>query len=138
MKSAMNIAGAKSGTEQTMDACAPAADTRFGGPQANRSHRGGGAIRMHCPHCDHLSKARSSEPLTPLCREIRYQCMNVNGDDPCGHTFVAVIEIRRTIVPSARPNPRINLPISPRRAPMTPRGPTSLAANDDAPRPGTI
>ena len=133
MNSAMDIAGAKSGTEHTMDACAPAADTRFGGPQANRSHRGGGAIRMHCPHCNYMAKARSSEALTPLCREIRYQCTNIDGDAYCGHTFVAVIEIRRTIVQSASPNPRINLPISPPRAPMTSRGPAVLAANDDGP-----
>lgn len=136
MISAMTMTGATSGTELTMDACAPAADTRFGGVQANRSHRGGGAIRTHCPHCNALAKARSSEALTPLCRELRYQCTNIDGDAPCGHTFVAVIEIRRTIVQSARPNPRIKLPISPPRAPMGLRGPASMAANDDGPRAG--
>ena len=138
MNSAMDIPGAKSGTEQTMDACAPAADTRFGSPQANRSHRGGGAIRMHCPHCNHMAKARSSEALTPLCREIRYQCTNIHGDAFCGHTFVAVIEIRRTIVQSASPNPRIKLPISPPRGPMPPRSPAPSAANDDTPKPSPI
>lgn len=66
---------------------------------------------------------RSSKTLTPLYRELRFQCTNVEGDDPCGHTFIASFEITRTIVPSARPNPRIRLPQGMPR-PTTP-------ANDD-------
>lgn len=52
---------------------------------------------------------RSSEQITPLVKELRYQCSNLN----CGHTFVASLSIERSIVPSAMPNSRIKLPVSP-------------------------
>lgn len=133
MNSANDRDGACSGTTDTMQALASSSERRFGAPLANRSHRGGRGVRVHCPHCLALAKTRGSEALTPLCREFRYQCTNVDGDEPCGHTFVAVMEIRRTIVPSARPNPRVNLPISPPRAARTPKDVPNVAANDDAP-----
>lgn len=113
------------------EAVAEPRDTQFGGRHANRSYRGGGAVRVHCPHCGTLSKARSSESITPLLRELRFQCKNVDGDDFCGATFVAVLEIRRMIVQSARPNPRIKLPVASPRPRGRPSGPASLAANDD-------
>lgn len=92
---------------------------RWGGERS----RHGGTLRTVCPHCEAPAKVRSSKTLTPLYRELRFQCSNVDGDNPCGHTFIASFEITRTIVPSARPNPRIRLPQGMPR-PTTP-------ANDD-------
>lgn len=89
--------------------------------------RHGGTLRTICPHCNAQAKVRSSKTLTPLYRELRFQCTNVEGDDPCGHTFLASFEITRTIVPSARPNPRIRLPIGMPR-PMTPANDVAEAA----------
>ncbi|ONN68635.1 ogr/Delta-like zinc finger family protein [Herbaspirillum sp. VT-16-41] len=43
-------------------------------------------------------------------KEITYRCQNVD----CGHTFVATLEISRTVSLSAMPNPEVSLPISPR------------------------
>lgn len=75
---------------------------RGAGPRA-----GQGAPRMavQCPHCLNLAQLRTSKVLTPLVKELRFQCMDVE----CGHTFVASLTIDRTICPSARPNPRIQL-----------------------------
>ena len=64
--------------------------------------------RMACPHCEAQSEIRTGKVLTPTMRETLYQCVNVE----CGHTFVAVTEIVRTLSPSATPNPAVNLPLS--------------------------
>lgn len=42
-------------------------------------------------------------------REITYQCVKPE----CGHTYVASLEIRRTLSPSAMPRPGIVIPLSP-------------------------
>ncbi len=42
-------------------------------------------------------------------REITYRCEN----DECGHVYVATLEVVRTIVPSAVPNPDVSIPLSP-------------------------
>lgn len=58
---------------------------------------------MKCPHCRTLGRIRSSKELSPLLREIYYQC----DDLDCGHTWVASLEAIRTLSPSAKPNPAI-------------------------------
>lgn len=131
VNSATSTPEALSGTDMNSEVIAEPRDTQFGGRHANRSHRGGGAVRVHCPHCGTLAKARSSEAITPLFRDLRFQCQNVDGDDFCGATFVAALEIRRMIVQSARPNPRIKLPVAQPRPRRRLSGPASLAANDD-------
>lgn len=60
-----------------------------------------------CPHCGSAAGVRSSEEFTPLCREARLMCENIE----CGHIFVAQIAIVRTIAPSMIPNPAIDIPI---------------------------
>jgi hypothetical protein len=81
--------------------------------------RHGGTLRTICPHCQALAKVRSSKQLTPLFKELRFQCQDLE----CGHTFVASLNIDRTIVPSLKPNPRIKLKVG------LPR--PTLPANDD-------
>ena len=46
---------------------------------------------------------RTSKAITRVTREAFCQCTNL----ACGHTFVAVMEIVRTISPSAVPDPLI-------------------------------
>lgn len=64
--------------------------------------------RMACPHCDFDSVIRTSMLMTKLMRETTYACTNPE----CGHTFIALTEIVRTLSPSATPNPSVNLPLS--------------------------
>lgn len=130
MKNAMPTDRGLSGNDMNTQAVVQQPhDTRFGAIHANRSHRGGGALRVRCPHCESLAKVRTTREVTALYRELRFQCMNVDGEDPCGHTFVASLVIEKTIVASARPNPRINLPIAAPRTRRLPSG-TPAPAND--------
>ena len=64
--------------------------------------------RMACPHCEFDSVIRTSMAMTKLMRETTYQCTNPE----CGHTFIALTEIVRTLSPSATPDPSINIPLS--------------------------
>ncbi|MCL1962480.1 MAG: ogr/Delta-like zinc finger family protein [Desulfovibrionaceae bacterium] len=65
-------------------------------------------VKMHCPHCRTMCIVRSSSVLTRTSRELFFVCMNID----CGHTFSAVMEINRTISPSAIPDPTVVLPMS--------------------------
>jgi predicted RNA-binding Zn-ribbon protein involved in translation (DUF1610 family) len=67
------------------------------------------SVSIRCPHCDGKSITRSSRELSKTMREIFYMCMTPE----CGHTYVAQLEIVRTLSPSAQPNPAIELPFSP-------------------------
>lgn len=46
--------------------------------------------------------------MSRLMRELTYACTNPE----CGHTFVAMTEIVRTLSPSATPDPSVQLPLS--------------------------
>ncbi len=52
--------------------------------------------------------ARTSEQLSPTCREMRLRC----EDDDCGHQFVIQVAVIRTVVASRKPNPEVTLPFS--------------------------
>lgn len=108
--SAIELAGRQSGSIMlTQETEAPS--TRFSATnqpavfQTRKRH--GGTLRVTCPHCSAIAKARSSKQLTPLFKELRYQCLDLE----CGHTFVASLNIERSIVPSSKPNPRIRLKV---------------------------
>ena len=73
-----------------------------------RKGTGKEAMRLRCPHCDSPCVIRSSEHMSVLTRQSFYCCVNAE----CGHTFVALTEIVRTLSPSATPNPSVNLPLS--------------------------
>ena len=60
-------------------------------------------MHVTCPHCGHRATIRTSKAITRVTREAFCQCTNL----ACGHTFVAVMEIVRTISPSAVPDPLI-------------------------------
>lgn len=65
-------------------------------------------MRMRCPHCESLAVTRTSQQITNLTRESYFACSNTE----CGHVFVAVTEVNRTVSPSAIPNPKVRLPLS--------------------------
>jgi hypothetical protein len=67
------------------------------------------SFSIRCPHCDGKSITRSSRELSKTMRELFYICMTPE----CGHTYVATLEIVRTLSPSAQPNPEVHLPLSP-------------------------
>lgn len=64
-------------------------------------------ITICCPHCDSKAIARTSRALSPTLRELVYACV----DPECGHTYVAQLEVVRTLSPSAKPKKDIRLPI---------------------------
>lgn len=65
-------------------------------------------IVMECPHCLTRSYVRSSSPMTRTSRELVLVCKN----HECGHSFVAILEVNRTISPSAVPDPKVVIPFS--------------------------
>lgn len=66
-------------------------------------------LTFFCPHCKGKTKTRHSRGLSATLRELIYQC-----DDPeCGYSFVVHAEAVRTLSPSGKPDPAINLPQSP-------------------------
>jgi hypothetical protein len=65
-----------------------------------------------CPHCQSTMRTITSRQLSPLVREIYFDCMNVD----CGHRCVAQLGIVRTLVPSLMPSAEVSLPIVERRA----------------------
>lgn len=65
-------------------------------------------VGIRCPHCGHRATARTSAAITRLYREITYRCEN----DRCGHVYVASLEVRRTLSPSAIPNPAVQIELS--------------------------
>lgn len=62
-----------------------------------------------CPHCKGKTKTRTSRGLSPTLRELIYQC----EDPECSYSFVVQAEAVRTLSPSGKPDPSINLPVSP-------------------------
>ncbi|GIX39021.1 ogr/Delta-like zinc finger family protein [Silanimonas lenta] len=66
-------------------------------------------LSMACPHCGSTATCRNTRTLSPLYREVTYQCRNVE----CGHIWVCGLEAIRTLSPSAIPAPGISIPLSP-------------------------
>ncbi|WP_175037929.1 ogr/Delta-like zinc finger family protein [Burkholderia contaminans] len=65
-------------------------------------------ITIKCPVCLGRTTARSSRAMSRTMREITYRCEN----DECGHVYIATLEVVRTLVPSAMPNPEVSIPLS--------------------------
>jgi hypothetical protein len=65
-------------------------------------------VTIKCPHCRSRSRAVKSREMTVTMREVTYACT----DPHCGHTWVAGLEVMRTLSPSATPNPAVNIPMS--------------------------
>lgn len=65
-------------------------------------------ITIRCPHCRARATAVKSREMTLTMREVTYVCTNAH----CGHTYVAGLEVMRTLSPSAMPNPAVTIPLS--------------------------
>lgn len=66
-----------------------------------------GKVSIKCPHCGSKCRNLKSRQVTPLYREITYQCLNPD----CDHIFVAELTPVRSLVPSSIPNPNVHLPV---------------------------
>ncbi|MBO9710688.1 MAG: ogr/Delta-like zinc finger family protein [Caulobacter sp.] len=75
---------------------------------------------INCPHCNSLAHVRTSRSVTPLYRDIYFQCEDFVE---CGHTFKGALSVISTLSASRKPNPKIRLPFGDVR---------SAPANDDA------
>lgn len=63
-------------------------------------------LTFYCPHCKGNTKTRTSRGLSATLRELIYQC-----DDPeCSYSFLVLAEAVRTLSPSGKPDPAVNLP----------------------------
>ncbi|WP_019517246.1 ogr/Delta-like zinc finger family protein [Sphingomonas sp. Mn802worker] len=79
-----------------------------------------------CPHCRARAIAYDSVEIDLLTREIRFRC----DDADCGHTFVGQLGIFRTVRPSMKPNPAVQLPMGQWRSKPA-NDDTRVPANDD-------
>lgn len=81
-------------------------------PRPRTSHQGRRlrheGTRWQCPHCKVSSEIRTSRMVSDTMRESIYACTNPE----CGHTFVVMAEVARTLSPSAVPDPTVNIPLS--------------------------
>lgn len=68
------------------------------------------AVRLGwiCPHCKGWSTIASQKPRSPLTVELGFVCRNID----CGHTYVGLLEIVRTLSPSSCPDLSVPLPLS--------------------------
>jgi len=64
-------------------------------------------IFMRCPHCNALTRTRTSKAITPTLRESNHLCTNTE----CGFAFVSFTEVAWALMPSACPNPAIDVPL---------------------------
>uniref|UniRef100_Q46Z75 Phage transcriptional activator, Ogr/Delta n=2 Tax=Cupriavidus TaxID=106589 RepID=Q46Z75_CUPPJ len=60
-------------------------------------------MKMNCPHCGAMAHIRTSRSVSRMTRELYCQCTNLI----CGHTFVGLVEVVRTLSPSSNPDPEI-------------------------------
>lgn len=90
-------------------------------------------MRMNCPHCGSKSSIRTSRPISRMTRELYCQCTNLN----CGHTFVSLVEVVRTLSPSCIPDPDIARQLAGRSANAMPAPePSAIQLSSVKARPG--
>lgn len=65
-------------------------------------------MMFRCPHCRAKAKIRTSRELSNTLREVFYQC----ADLECGFCFAVHAEAVRSLSPSAKPDPAVQLPYS--------------------------
>ncbi|WP_444988760.1 ogr/Delta-like zinc finger family protein [Halomonas mongoliensis] len=64
---------------------------------------------MTCPHCKGPARVRDSRRVSELCREGIVECQVAE----CGWRGTFSTGYVHTLTPSARPDPAVNLPLSP-------------------------
>ncbi|BBE51163.1 transcriptional activator Ogr Delta [Ferriphaselus amnicola] len=78
-----------------------------------------------CPHCGNPLKTRLSRQLSELSREITMQCENPE----CLYCAVVIQSHLRVLQSSMNPNPRVFVPLSPRKYPLNHDGQLDLLNN---------
>lgn len=61
---------------------------------------------MRCPHCETPAIARTSLAMSPVYKEITYQCQRAE----CSFSWIAGLGAVRSLSPSGQPNPLIDIP----------------------------
>ncbi|QVK22187.1 ogr/Delta-like zinc finger family protein [Shewanella dokdonensis] len=68
---------------------------------------------MYCPNCGGRAHLRRTKQMSDCTRERLYVCSNIEGEKPCGMSFVAIEEVQRMVVPPAIKTPgKVTLPMS--------------------------
>lgn len=87
----------------------PDTSTRFSADNQpavwEKRSRPGGTIGIKCPDCGSPMPIRSSRTVSPLFKELRMQCSNLD----CSGSYIGSVTIDRAIVRSATPNARVKL-----------------------------
>nr|WP_081488833.1 ogr/Delta-like zinc finger family protein [Cupriavidus basilensis] len=73
-------------------------------------------MKINCPHCGAVAHIRTSRPVSRMTKEMYCQCTNVE----CGHTFVGLVEVVRTLSPSGTPDPDIAQQLAARSSQQAP------------------
>lgn len=79
------------------------------GPAAlARPPKNGLRAQFACPHCKGPTSIKTSRLVSATLREVNYQCRDVE----CSYSFVVQAEAVRSLSPSGKPDPSINIPLS--------------------------
>lgn len=76
-----------------------------GGATKPRIRRG---EKIKCVNCGHATRIVNTKQISPLYREIVYECES----EKCGCRFVSSLSPVRILIPPLIHNPDLNLPIS--------------------------
>ena len=87
---------------------------------------------LRCPHCKSRGSRRTSRRIALTLSEVYYQCSNL----ACGHTWKASLIYDYGLVPSAIPDPKVDLPVRPmaRQSVMEAIGLTKAPPDPNQPR----
>lgn len=66
-------------------------------------------MRFRCPHCGAFGGVRTSNQISATVTWLYVQC----GDLECSHSWRVDAEATVTLSPSAKPDPQVNIPLSP-------------------------
>lgn len=86
--------------------------TQFACPECNgpatltRPHKNGMRAQFACPHCKGPTSIKTSRLVSATLREVNYQCRDVE----CSYSFVVLAEAVRSLSPSGKPGPAVNIP----------------------------
>lgn len=66
-------------------------------------------LHIACPHCEQPAYGTHKRQLTQLVTQLTYVCRNPH----CGAAFIFQGEVLRQLRLPSRPNPKVNVPLSP-------------------------
>jgi hypothetical protein len=85
----------------------------YGTPQVTKALGNTGLrAQFACPHCKGHTTIKTSLTMSVTLREFYYQCR----DAECSYSFIVNAEAVRSLSPSGKPDPAVNIPRSPHAA----------------------